>query len=140
MAMETRRNRAQGRAGAFSLLEMLVAVTIFSIAIVAIIEGIATSSRGQIWIEDQSRAVMLAQNIMEEMEYVGEYRLGNDSGQFEGDDSRYSWATEIVDGEEQGLFEVRVAVSWMEGEAQRDFQLITYVHDTSNETTTTMQQ
>jgi general secretion pathway protein I len=123
--------------GAFSLLETLVAVTIFSVAIVAIIETIAANSRAQAWIESESHAVVLAQNIMEEMEYAGGLRTGTDGGDFEGDDSRYSWSSEVLETEPQGLFEVHVSVNWTEGEAQRDFQLVTYMRQTDMGTSTT---
>jgi type II secretion system protein I len=125
---------------AFSLLETLVAVAIFAIAIVAIIEGIAANSRTQAWIESESRAVMLAQNTMEEVEYVGDLRVGSDSGNYEGDDSRYGWTSEVLDGGQDGLYEVRVTVNWSEGEAQRDFRLVTYMRKTDSETSTTLQQ
>jgi len=103
-----------------------VAVSIFSIAIVAIIEGIALSARTQLLIENQSRALMYAQNIMAEIEYVGEARVGSDSGQYTGDDSMYAWATEIIETDLEGLYEVRVMVSWNEGVTERDVQLVTY--------------
>jgi len=127
------------RPRAFSLLETLVAVTIFSVAIVAIIEGIAASTRTQAWIESQSRATMLAQNVMEEIEYVGELLVGSDSGQFADEDSRYNWSSEVLESDQEGLYEVHVVVSWTEGEAQRDFQLVTYFRKTDSETTTTLQ-
>jgi type II secretion system protein I len=110
----------------FSLLETLTAVVIFSVAIVALIEGIAANSRVQAWIESQSRAMMIAQNIMEEIEYVGEMRVGTDGGQFP-DDPRFTWTSEILETDYETLFEVRVTVLWMEGEAQRDYQLLTYM-------------
>jgi len=131
--------RLRNRRG-FSLLETLVAVAIFSVAIVAIIEGIAANSRAQAWIESESHAAVLAQNVMEEIEYVRDLRVGSDGGDFEGDDSRYSWTSEILDGETAGLYEVRVTVNWSEGEAARDFQLVTYLHKSDTEDTSTLQQ
>jgi len=127
------------RRRAFSLLETLAAVTIFSVAIVAIIEGIAANTRTQAWIEDESRAAMLAQNILEEIDYVGNLRVGSDSGDFQDEDSRYSWSSEILQSDLEGLLEVRVTVSWTEGEAMRDFQLVTYLRSGDNQTTTTLQ-
>jgi general secretion pathway protein I len=131
-----RRDR-RGRRG-FSLIETLVAVAIFSIAVVGIIEGLAGSARTQAWIESQSRAVMLAQNIMAETEYVGDLEVGTEGGQFEGEDSRYAWASEILETEFEGLFEVRVTVSWTEGSAARDYQLVTYLRARSKYETTDM--
>jgi len=126
-------------AGGFSLLETLVAVTIFAIAIVAIIETIANNTRTQMWIEDESRASMLAQNIMEEIEYVGDQRVGTDNGQFEGDDSRFSWMTDTLATENVDLFEVHVAIAWKEGEAEREYRLVTYLRPGTSETSSTLQ-
>jgi general secretion pathway protein I len=128
------------RAGGFSLLETLVAVTIFAIAIVAIIETIANNSRTQMWVEDESRAAVLAQNIMEEIEYVAEQRVGTDNGQFEGDDSRFAWMTDTLATENPDLFEVHVLISWKEGEAERDYRLVTYMRQGNSATSTTLQQ
>ena len=102
-------------------------MAIFSIAIVALIEGIAQSTRTQAWVEGQARAIMLAQNIMEEIQYVGELMEATDSGTFEDEDNRYQWITEIVESEYEGLYEVRVTIAWTEGDTERDFQLVTYM-------------
>jgi len=120
---------------AFSLLETLVAVAIFTIAIAAIIEGIAASTRIQISTESESRAAMLAQNVMEEIEYAGSLRLESDNGEFGGEDSRYSWATEVLQTDQEGLYEVRVVVGWTESGADRDFRLVTYLRKSDEETT-----
>jgi len=109
-------------------------VTIFSVAIVALIEAIASNTRMQALLESQSRAVALAQNIMEEIEYVSNLQTGSDGGDFEGDDSGFSWASETADTEILNLCEVRVAVSWKQGDAQRDYQLATYLRKTDSET------
>ena len=129
------RNRRRNRGHAFSLLETLVAVTIFGVAIVALIEGIAASSRTQAWIESENRAVMLAQNILEEIEYARDLRVGVESGQFQDLDSRYYWSSEILETDLEELYEVRVTVRWMEGDAERDFQLVTYLREQEEDET-----
>lgn len=121
--------RLRTRRRSFSLIETLAAVAIFSVAVVALIEGIAGSSRAQAWIENQSRALMLAQNVMEEVEYVGELKVGVDSGEFDEEDSGFTWTTEIAETEIEGLYEVHVVVAWMEGQAQRDVELVTYMRE-----------
>ena len=55
-------NRSR-RAG-FSLFEVLLALTIFSIAIVAIAEGITIHLRAERLAEETTRAALLAQNIL----------------------------------------------------------------------------
>ncbi|MCX8036845.1 MAG: type II secretion system minor pseudopilin GspI [Candidatus Sumerlaeia bacterium] len=123
---------------AFSLLETLVAVAIFSIAVVALIEAIAGNTRNQAWMESQSRGLMLAQNIIEEIEYVGDLRVGSDSGEFP-EDPRFSWSSDIQSTDLDGLFEVRVTVSWTEGQAQRDISLTTYMRPGDNATSSGLQ-
>jgi len=127
------RKRSRRGGGGFSLIETLVAVSIFAIAIVAVIEGLAASSRAQIWVERENRAVMLAQNILEEIEYAGDLEVGTDQGRFEDEDSDYSWSSEVVETPDEGLYQVTVVVSWNEGEAEREFQLTTYVRQSATE-------
>lgn len=129
MAVGSNRRVVGWARSGFSLLETLVAVTIFSIAIVSIIEGIASSSRRQSWIESENRAAMLAQNVMAELEHIGEYTVGVDGGQFEGQDARFSWMSEVLEAEYEGLYEIHVVISWSDGGAQRDFSLVTYVRE-----------
>ena len=121
------------------MIETLVAVAIFSIAIVAVIEGMATNSRNQVLIENESKALMLAQNIIEEIEYVGDHRVGTDGGEFDGENSGFEWASETTDTDYPDLFEVRVTVSWKELETQREVQLVTYLRSTESETSSTLE-
>jgi len=137
--VKSQKSKVQSPKSAFSLIETLVAVAIFSIAIVAVIEGMATSSRNQALIENESKALMLAQNIMEEIEYVGDHHVGSDGGEFDGENAGFEWTCETTDTDYPGLFEVRVTVSWKEIETQRDVQLVTYLRTTENETTSTLQ-
>lgn len=116
-------------AGGFSLIEVLAAVAIFSIAIVALIEGLAASTRSQAWVEGQSRAIMLAENIMEEIGYMGGLKEGTDGGAFEEEDRGYQWTSEIVESQFEGLFQVQVTIAWAEGNTQRDYQLVTYMRE-----------
>jgi len=118
----------------FSLLETLVAVAIFSIAIVALIEAIAGNTRMQSWYESQGRAVALAQNVLEEIEYVGNLQVGTDGGDFDGTYTGYSWSSEILDCDTPNLCEVHVTITWTEGEARRDYQLVTYLRKNDSET------
>ncbi len=133
-----RSGRSASADSAFSLLETLVAVAIFSIAVVALIEAIAGNTRNQAWMESQSRGLMLAQNIIEEIEYVGDIRVGSDGGEFP-EDPRFSWSSDIQSTDLDGLFEVRVTVAWTEGQAQRDISFVTYMRPGDNATSSGLQ-
>ncbi|KPL08778.1 hypothetical protein AMJ85_07905 [candidate division BRC1 bacterium SM23_51] len=131
--------RGRKTGGGFSLLETLVAVTIFSIAIVALIEGIAASTRAQAWIESENRAIMFAQNILEEIEYVSDLRAATDTGEFPDENGRFSWSSQVLETDLEGLYEVHVVISWMEGQAERAFELVTYLRMREEDETTELQ-
>lgn len=103
-----------GRRGVrgFSLIEVLAALTIFSFAIVALIDGLGMSLRHWRLAEEKTKALMLAENVMEEILYSGDLSPGEDEGQYEEPDDNYSWSSTIDETEVQGLYEVRVEVAW----------------------------
>lgn len=106
------RRRSRG----FTLVEVLSALLIFSVAIVALIRSLGDSTAMQSSMIDRARAADLAENILEEIKYTGEIEIGSEEGEFEGGDATFSWKTEITETETPGLVQVAATVSWKEGE------------------------
>ena len=115
------RNRRAG----FSLIEIMTALAIFSIAAVGIIEGMGVGIRIQGDLVFQQRAAMLAENILEEIKYVGEFEEGTQQGEFEESDAGFAWQTVVSETGIETLVEVTVIISWADGMRSRDFQLAT---------------
>lgn len=114
-----RRGR-RGKAG-FSLLEVLLALAIFTIAIVGIIESVGTQIRAERFAEDHTRAVLLAQNLLEEVRLSGEFEEERRDGQFEDADKAFAWQCEIRESERSGLYNVTATISWTDGRAQKKY-------------------
>ena len=110
---------------AFTLMEVLLALALFSIAILGIVEGIAVQVRTERLAVETTRAVMLAQNIIEEIRYTGDLTVQSRSGEFTGEDIGFAWQYEMKESDVPGLWQIVVVVSWAAG--QQDFRLETAV-------------
>lgn len=112
------------RAG-FSLVEMVVAVFIFSVAVVAIIEVFTLCLRSTATCVNYSRAVFLAQGLIEEALAEEDLTAGEDSGESDVDLQDGTWTREITETDTEGLYELRVTVAWRDYERERTFELTT---------------
>ena len=113
----------------FTLIEILLALIIFSAVIVAIIEGITLQLRAQQVAEDTSRAVMLAESIMDQIRYEEFLSETEESGEFENANAGFSWEYQVAQADVENLWEVTVTVSWSDGAAERDHTLQTLMAD-----------
>lgn len=113
------------RTGGFSLIEILAAVAIFSLCVVALIEGMTRALADWRLAEEKTHALMLAENVMEEVLYNNALETGEESGQCEAPDDRYGWATVVDETQIPGLFTVSVNIAWHSGGHGRDVTLAT---------------
>ena len=104
----------------FSLIETLAAVAIFGVTIVALIQGIAMALSTWRVAEDQTNALMLADNVLQEIVYNGNFTAGEDGAQYEAPDDRFSWASKIAETDFDDLFAITVSVSWNGKNADSD--------------------
>lgn len=116
---------AFGPAAAFTLVEVITALLIFSVAVLGLIEGIGSSIRHQSDLLDRQRAAMIAENIMEEIAYTRDLETGENEGNQEGEDERFTWRTNIEETDDEGLMAVSIEVSWGEGGAGGRYTLST---------------
>ncbi len=85
-----------GRAGGFTLLEVLLAFVIFALSFATVMEIVAASTRSTVRARDYSEAALLAQSVMEA---VGT-ELPLEAGSYAGEtDDGFTWAVEITDFE-----------------------------------------
>jgi general secretion pathway protein I len=112
---------------AFSLLEVLLALAIFSIGLVGIMQATTVQVRAEKQAEDVTRATVLAQNIIEEIRYTGDIEADSDDGEFEGDDQGFAWEYQTEETEIAGLYRLEVAISWSDGMARKEFVAETYL-------------
>lgn len=118
--------------GGFTLLEVLVAISILAIGMVILLEGHAASIR----ISDSARrmtvASALARDMMTDFELKGFPSLITENGDFEelypGMYPGYTWEIEVMESLFwQHVREVYVKVLWWEGASQRHIELTHFV-------------
>ena len=111
--------RAPRRSG-MSLIEVLTALAIFLLSMVALSSLISFGSERAGDVRDLSRASMLAQSKLAEV-VAGVVPLSSaPSSAFEGDDERFEWALEATaDGNIPNLWRVTVTVSIERGPNDR---------------------
>jgi general secretion pathway protein I len=136
MTMWNRRrvkHQAHIRAAGFTLLEVLIAVAIVAIALVAFMGLHLRSLDATIRAQDLTTAVLLAQAKMATM---GEFPdTGEEKGQFEGPElARFQWATAVTEhtldavagGQAVTVRRLEVTVAWADGQQLRHYTLEAY--------------
>lgn len=116
--------RRRSRRG-FALIEVVCALLIFSVAVVALIRALGESTSFQSDLSMRQRASMLAQNILEEMRYTGDITQGEQSGEFQGADAAFRWETAVEETDTDLLMAITVKVSWGQGGGERSYELST---------------
>ncbi len=117
--------RWSGNREGFSLVEMMAALMIFSVGVVAMIEVFAVCVRSTGTARDYSRAVFLAQALVEEALAEDALSEGEETGEFDQELSDGTWERLITATDDEGLYEVYVTVEWQDRGRQRTFELTT---------------
>ena len=113
----------------FTLVEVLLAVSILSIGIVGVLRGYATSINALGIAQESANAVCLLKEKMLEIEQIAleqkGIETGRSSGEFKNGQEGYSWTLESKPAAIADLNEVIITVSHKE--SPRKFSLVTYV-------------
>ncbi|MBW2636381.1 MAG: prepilin-type N-terminal cleavage/methylation domain-containing protein [Deltaproteobacteria bacterium] len=99
----------QAKAG-FTLLEVMLAMSILAIALVAVFQSQSQSISMMARSRFDTTAPLLAQGKMAELEAITSADVTSDSGDFGDDYPGYSWSFEIMGTEIPGVEKVEVAV------------------------------
>ncbi len=130
--------RQQGlRTKAFTFIEVIVALTIVSISLLALFRLHFISIRMTETAEITSQAVFLASEKMAETLALGYPKEKTDSGTVEKNGLSLHWRTDVTDLRSPqldevnitGLRKVLVDVNWKQGIGQKHLQMSTYVAD-----------
>lgn len=111
----------------FSLIEVLAALLIFSVAIVGFIQNLGVTMAVQGDMLDAQRAAMLAENVLEEIKLSGKLKEGDTDGKFKDDDAAFAWSAKTEETKTDRLMEVTVTVSWNTGHGEKDTSLSTLI-------------
>jgi general secretion pathway protein I len=115
----------------FTLLEVVVALAVLAIALIALL----TLRNRDIALQAHARhlvtATALAKLKMEEINRVEGARDQERSGDFGERYPAYRWESMIDAAQQPGWLQVRVEVRWPEGARQERVELLTYVKETT---------
>ena len=125
------------RRNAFTFIEVLIALVIVSISLLALIRLHLISIRMTEAAEITSQAVLLANEKISETLAAGFPEEGTDSGSVEKNALRLNWRTEVTNIEPYNLGELDIAglrrilvdISWEQGIRRKHLQMSTYVAD-----------
>ncbi|MGO8704531.1 MAG: prepilin-type N-terminal cleavage/methylation domain-containing protein [Candidatus Brocadiia bacterium] len=109
----------------FSLVEMLAALIIFSLGVMAVLEVITTSVRSTTATVGYTEAVFLAQQRIEETIATEALAPKTDSGDFGEAYPRHAWKREVEELDPGQLYRIRVDVTWNERGSERQYTLTT---------------
>jgi len=118
----------QGQSG-FTLLEVMIALSILAVTFVVLLglrnRDILQHHEARIL----TRATLLAQQKISEVEMGGFPALGISSGTFPAPDETFDWTETVSTTLFDFAHEVRLDISWKEGEHRNSMALITFVMD-----------
>jgi type II secretion system protein I len=125
------------RPRAFTFVEVLVALAIVSISLVALIRLHIISVNMTDTAEITSQAIFLAEEKIAEALACGYPKEGVDSGTVEKRGLAFDWQTEVAElrrpqlaeADVTGLREILVDVSWQQGSGRKHLQMSTYIAD-----------
>ncbi len=115
----------------FTLVEILVTLTILAAAIPALLQAFTTATRNQALSDNSTRAVYLLKFRMAEIEMAGYPDVGQESGEF-GENTRYSWRSVVQDIESEEVENIRrvtVTVTWQHKNSERSMAMSTFMAD-----------
>lgn len=123
----------------FTLLEIVVALTIAAISLPVILQAFSRGAKAHSLIENKTTAFYLLRLRMAEIEMLGNLEPGSEEGEF-GTDSRFTWSSEVAEADTEGLYEIIVIVNWEERGREKSIQMVTYIVDKAIEQQQQQQQ
>lgn len=117
--------RHTGSQGGFTLLEVLAALSVLALAFVVLLQTDGLNATRTLHAERVQGALQLAGDKMEEVFVSGSQDMSSDEGQME--DGIYSWERVVSDTQFEGLKEIRLTVTWKEGEREENYVVLAYL-------------
>lgn len=121
--------------GGFTLVEILVTLTILSIALPVLMYSFRNAAHGQSLSENRTTAIYLLKLRLAEIELGGYPDIGEDDGEF-GENSRFRWHSSVQDvasDEIEKLRRITVTIMWQEQGREESISMNTYMADRQKE-------
>jgi prepilin-type N-terminal cleavage/methylation domain-containing protein len=120
----------------FTLIEVLVALVVAVAAMTLLSQGFSTGARASTTAQFATRAAILGQRVITDLETGAVSPDGNQSGSFE-DEPDFTYETTSETGEVTGLNKLTVRVKWKERNLDREYVLVRLLRTGSGTTSTT---
>ncbi len=117
------------RARGFTLIEVLLAASIMTVALTLILSGFSTCLRAAAEARRYTEAALLLERKIAELEMADSLEVGSEEGQFEDDDGEveypgYTWRVEIEEAEDvENLLVATVTISWRDRGRDRSVEV-----------------
>jgi prepilin-type N-terminal cleavage/methylation domain-containing protein len=128
------RNLRRHRFG-FTLVEVLVTVSVISIVIPVIMQGISIATGLASVTRQRAEVVSLAQSKLEELVISGDWQTGDLSGDFSPQYPNYQWQASVTEWDEIDMMQLLLNVTWTSRGAQREVVLSTLIYVPAEEVT-----
>ena len=115
----------------FTLIEILVTLTILAAALPALLQAFTSATRSQGLSDNSTTALYLLKFRMAEIEMEGYPGVGQESGEF-GENTRYLWRSVVEDIESEEVENIRrvmVTVTWQHKNRERSMSMSTFIAD-----------
>ena len=115
----------------FTLVEILVTLTILAAALPALLQAFASATRNQGLSDNTTTALYLLKFRMAEIEMEGYPDVGQETDEF-GENTRYQWRSVIEDIESEEVENIRrvmVTVTWVHRNRERSMSMSTFIAD-----------
>ncbi len=115
----------------FTLIEILVTLTILAAALPALLQAFASATRNQGLSDNSTTALYLLKFRMAEIEMSGYPEVGEETGEF-GENTRYQWRSVVEDVQSEQVENVRrvtVTVTWQHRSRERSMAMSTFMAD-----------
>ncbi|OGF98023.1 MAG: hypothetical protein A2Z06_01800 [Candidatus Glassbacteria bacterium RBG_16_58_8] len=113
----------------FTLIELMVAMTILGLSLTLVLEVISAGTSLGHEIHRRTEAILLARWKVNQLQIEGFPALGSREGTFEEPFDGYRWATEVNPTDDDNLRELRLAIKWREGWAEKEIEMSTLLYN-----------
>ncbi|KKL90659.1 hypothetical protein LCGC14_1902470 [marine sediment metagenome] len=118
---------------AFSILEVIVAMVILGVGMIAILAAMRSSANASHHSRMQTRAVLIAETQLVNTRLTDLTSYMTTQGQSK--DGRFNWQVQIAPTSKENLGRVQVTVNWQEGHRKNNYDLISFAQMKSFEQT-----
>jgi len=113
--------------GGQTLVEVLVAMTVLGVGLVAVLEAFSVCSGAVSRIKSEAIAKTWSRSIMAEIRANPSLLTSDESGDLGRDYPGFTWRRQVRETGEQGVLAVRVEVRWKSRGVAREYSLVTLV-------------